>query len=200
MFDINAEVRIRPWAECREGCCAYPVRESYGIKLTVVGIEKPSHMSTVYVLSNGDKAGACYLEEWDDDAHWDSENDEWVNPNKNYSFMGFEEFMKLHVQRGKDTRVVQHMDAKMWMDYYEIAKTSYEKYGDNFPVPSKVKTLWSGHGGSGNDIRYLLENNPTEEIVYLYRTKDQVAGTYPRSIVEKKYWWTQFKVMENAKS
>lgn len=202
MFSINAEVRIRPWVDCVEGYCAYPKKESYGVKLTVVGVEKSPHKFgfTVYLLSNGDKVGTCYLEKWDDNAHWDSKNDEWVNPNKKYSFMNFEEFMRLHVQRGKDTRVIQHMDAQMWLNYYETAKTSYEKYGDNFPVPSKVMTLWGGHGGRGNDIRYLLDNNSTEEIVYLYQSKDQVIGTYPRSIVEKKYWWTQFKVIENAKN
>lgn len=80
---------------------------------------------------------------------------------------------------------------------YDIAKASWEKYGDEGPpIGSKVVTLFAGHGGGPGCIRIFLgdvEGKGTH--FYLSRTEKKDDQ---RSVVTKDIWWMVIQPVEDA--
>ena len=85
--------------------------------------------------------------------------------------------------------------AEHFVELYDIAKTSWENFGDGGPpYTSKVKMLVAGHGGDAGVIRTLIgshNNDPRFFIVARYQNdKDMI------SLVLKQYWWLQMQYIE----
>jgi hypothetical protein len=96
-----------------------------------------------------------------------------------------------------------------WQDHaidfvnrYEIAKASYEKYGEaGPPIGSTVQTLVSGHGGGVGVIRVFAGVCPSDpRFFWIYRTRSR--GNNEKeceySLVHREYWWIEIRVVEET--
>lgn len=89
---------------------------------------------------------------------------------------------------------------------YDIAKASWEKYGDEGPsFGSKVETLYAGHGGGPGVLAVLTGIYSHDEHDFLLTRQERYhdgrswvekEGT---SLVERSYWWAMIRVIEESK-
>lgn len=83
---------------------------------------------------------------------------------------------------------------------YDIAKASWEKYGDDGPpFGSLVQTLHSGHGGGPGVIATLTGLFERDPRCFLLTRKEWGERNKEReghSLVERTQWWVHIKVIE----
>lgn len=88
-----------------------------------------------------------------------------------------------------------HHSPEGWVMIYDIAKASYEKYGDDPPFGSKICTLQPGHGGDWGQIRTLKGVfNRDNRCFELARINS--SGEEEISIVARSQWWVEFMVID----
>lgn len=89
--------------------------------------------------------------------------------------------------------------AENWPKYYELAKKSFEKYGqEGPPLGCEVITLQSGHCGSGGDIRVFDGVFSRDERCFqiydpAFSKKEDSLSLVPRAI-----WWADIFVLEDG--
>jgi len=111
-----------------------------------------------------------------------------------YSFMSLREFLGSFNRTG----CIQTKEAHHWLEHYEAAKVSFEKYGpEGPPYGLVVETLRAGFGGYGGERRTLAEftENPTK----YFCLKAKPTWNYDREgtyLSERINWWKDFKVVE----
>jgi hypothetical protein len=84
---------------------------------------------------------------------------------------------------------------------YDIAKASFEKYGESPPLGSKVETLYPGFGGGPGCVRTLkgvFEDDPrfflltNESKDYWGESKDE------HYLLDRDHWWALVRVVEET--
>lgn len=104
-----------------------------------------------------------------------------------YIFMTIEEFLGSF--EGNRLHLIK--DAGGWLEYYETARASFEKYGpEGPPYGTEVKTLRPGFGGKAGVIRTLVEYTSGPERYIGLKRDDGL------SISERAHWWCDFKVAD----
>ena len=96
-------------------------------------------------------------------------------------------------------------DPAGYVAYYDIAKASWERYGDEGPpFGTKVITLMPGHGGGTGSIRTLKGVDASDERFFAlsFMEKDP-HGILPDreriSLAERVCWWAIFEVYDPGK-
>lgn len=89
---------------------------------------------------------------------------------------------------------------KEWLYRYSLAKTSWDKYGQNPPHGATVRVLVNGHGTSMPTLdrdgalrgcaRQVLDTESYQDWFYLSR------GAGARSLVDKNLWWRDIFVVD----
>lgn len=132
-------------------------------------------------------------------------------------FMDLREFMMLKdplYKKKSDERSVHRNEVFDWrkglsnaedvLMRYDIAKASWEKYGDEGPpFGSKVQTLHSGHGGGPGVIATLAGIFDRDKRFFLLTRKERDSFHKERegqSIVERTQWWVHIKVIEEKQN
>lgn len=96
-----------------------------------------------------------------------------------------------------------HSAAKDIVQRYDIAKASWERYGDGGPpVGSRVRTLQSGHGG-GIGVEGIFggeyEHDKREFVIQRKEIDygfDRTQVREKKSLVLKAFWWAQIRVID----
>lgn len=87
-----------------------------------------------------------------------------------------------------------------WTKYYEVARESFETYGEaGPPFGSKVICLQPGHGGSSGVIRVFDGLYPSDERffqVYYSDTSRNKNGEKAISLVTRSIWWSFIAVVD----
>lgn len=78
--------------------------------------------------------------------------------------------------------------AYQWVQLYDLAKESFEKYGNNGPpIGSKVITLRPGHGGCEGSIRIFNGiDDGDKRFFVISRSENKLT-----SLVYKDFWWAE---------
>lgn len=96
-------------------------------------------------------------------------------------------FRSIHQNEMMDDR--SRSVAEDMVKRYDLAKASWEKYGEGPPVGSKVITIRSGFGGSAG--RILTLNGVHKGYSKCFSLEDEKGGLYSSTI---QCWWSDFKV------
>jgi len=124
------------------------------------------------------------------------------------AFLSLREFLLLEdkYDRSKFKRLMinGHYKSRFFVELYDKAKKSWEKYGDDGPpVGSKVMTFFGGHGSSGPAVRILGKEYSYGEFNYFqlirkerdyFDSKNDIERV---SLADKWCWWACFEVIED---
>lgn len=117
-------------------------------------------------------------------------------------FYSLREFLLLKDPSYDDGRSIHRIidRAENFVKLYEIAKASWEKYGDSGPpIGCTVMTLVAGHGGLGGDIRKFKGDSGCAGYFAISRLIRNYNGCSEEaiSLVNKEFWWLEIKVVED---
>lgn len=102
-------------------------------------------------------------------------------------FISLGEFITLPDLPEQNRYLQKHLMGPAWVDWYEIAKQSFEMFGnDGPPMNSDVITLTNGFNGTGGNIRIL--GNYDDRFFSLSRYPDDPHV----SISYRLTWWRDF--------
>lgn len=100
---------------------------------------------------------------------------------------------------GREESRQEYMSAQKFLDRYDIAKKSYEKYGEEGPpVGSFVKPLRSGYGNGYSKVK-LEVCNPTEDYksvgntILLLRKPTNYPGEFFYYVCPLHIWWNEIQ-------
>lgn len=127
----------------------------------------------------------------------------------NKPFISLEEYLLLKDPTDKEPRRPAHniyRTPEQWLRFYEIAKASYDKYGDEGPaLGSKVVTLVHGHGGSMGVVGILdrvMERDPRFFLLLRKVRRDAYHGgseyDTQESMVIREQWWNEIRVYDES--
>lgn len=89
--------------------------------------------------------------------------------------------------------------AQDFVNRYDIAKESWEKYGEaGPPIGSIVETLVSGYGGYSGQIRIFEGINKEDDRLFVISRPEGNGYDKEIYLVERKTWWTEIMVIENS--
>ncbi len=84
-----------------------------------------------------------------------------------------------------------------WVKRYDLAKSSYEEYGqEGPPINSQVITLVSGHGGCAGVQRKFIGIYKDDERFFAIERED--INHWKTSLVLRDYWWASIIHKDNA--
>lgn len=89
--------------------------------------------------------------------------------------------------------------AEDFVKLYDIAKASWEKYGDNGPpVGVNVEMLTAGHGGGAGVIRKFEGEHPRHREYFCVSREEIYFDMIEKklSLVDKPFWWCAMRVVE----
>ena len=100
------------------------------------------------------------------------------------------EFISLAEFLAINDGVIESLSGQSWLKRYEIAKKSFEDYGDKPPVGSLVETLRPGFGGWSGVHLTLNGVFKRDERYFELARNDGV------SISLRKTWWRDFRIVK----
>jgi hypothetical protein len=106
-------------------------------------------------------------------------------------FPSLEQFL---IQENQDKFTIKLMKATSWLAYYQLAKASFEQFGENGPpVNSTVIAFFAGHGGNGFNTRIFGGEYNSLYFKLIRRNLEPVTRkeTESISLVEKETWWRE---------
>lgn len=114
------------------------------------------------------------------------------------NFPSLEQFL---LQESQDKLIIKLMKATSWLAYYQLAKASFEQFGESGPpVNSKVIAFFAGHGGNGFNTRIFGGECNSLYFKLINRNIEPVSRKEVESIslVEKETWWRDIVSIEPA--
>ena len=106
--------------------------------------------------------------------------------------MTLEEFLLYPEICSHDERAYK---GSFWIKWYNQAKTSFEKYGDNPPIGSKIETLKHGFGDDWKSAGHIGKL----EGIYPGYDNGYFQVTFPygvkTNLFRREDWWRHFRII-----